>query len=206
MPAAPGWRFVSCSCGYYDWGEKGKYIFEELPVVGWGLVEGSVYPLVWYKHFNLATTPDEICRDFPWRVYKIVPPGKEPDFEGLKKQAEWKREEHEESLKNREGEYTELWNGKIVSCTGGHKCQDCHARYEGYMVLDEVWQAAGLGEHENVCIPCLSHRLGRELTLADFCDAPVNGPIGYLKNQKEILRRRACRFALMPAHSTEVTH
>jgi hypothetical protein len=47
---------------------------------------------------------------------------------------------------------------------------------EYYMVHDEVWTAAGLPLNGGgmLCIGCLEQRLGRELTLSDFPDFPVN--------------------------------
>lgn len=90
-------------------------------------------------------------------------------------------------------ERTELWDGKTRCHTADFECDDCHVGFMMYSAEDSVWQAAGLVQHNNVCIPCLSRRLARELTLTDFTDALVNGPIGYLKNQKKILRQRARR-------------
>jgi hypothetical protein len=86
--------------------------------------------------------------------------------------------------------YIECWDGKVIFFAADCKCQDCGVGYLYYCAQDEVWQAAGLGKHENVCIACLSLRLGHELTMADFTDDLCNGPVGYLKNQKEIRSRR----------------
>ena len=59
------------------------------------------------------------------------------------------------------------------------------------MVTDEIWAQAGMetdlipwyrpdgtpvGPHDYLCVGCLEARLGRELTAADFTDAPINGP------------------------------
>jgi hypothetical protein len=65
----------------------------------------------------------------------------------------------------------------------GSPCRDCYAatmppwtpdaRYEWYMVHDHVWSAAGMGGGY-LFIGCLEHRLGRQLTAADFTGAPVN--------------------------------
>ena len=42
------------------------------------------------------------------------------------------------------------------------------------MVFNEIWTAARLTYRQNVCIPCLEDRLGRELTPADFKHVPCN--------------------------------
>ena len=47
--------------------------------------------------------------------------------------------------------------------------------WEDYMVRDEIWQAAGMGEGF-LCIGCLEKRLGRELAAGDFTPWPVNNP------------------------------
>ncbi len=45
------------------------------------------------------------------------------------------------------------------------------------MVLPEIWKAAGMGVDDgNMCIGCLEDRIGRELTRADFTNAPINEP------------------------------
>jgi hypothetical protein len=44
--------------------------------------------------------------------------------------------------------------------------------WEGCMVHDRVWEAAGGEGH--VCVACLEARLGRMLTLQDFTDVPLN--------------------------------
>jgi hypothetical protein len=44
--------------------------------------------------------------------------------------------------------------------------------WEGYMVHDQVWEAAGGEGH--LCVGCLEARLGRRLTVGDFTDCPLN--------------------------------
>jgi hypothetical protein len=90
-------------------------------------------------------------------------------------------------------EYREEWGGELVRLPSHWKCEHCHVGYELYMVEDDVWQAAGLGYSNNVCLLCLTRRLGRELTLDDFTDAGCNGLLRYLKNQRKVLRRAARR-------------
>jgi hypothetical protein len=53
-------------------------------------------------------------------------------------------------------------------------CKDCRGEYGGYMVNDELWASAGLGPRDFCCRSCLSNRLGRPLTNADYTLAPVN--------------------------------
>jgi hypothetical protein len=52
------------------------------------------------------------------------------------------------------------------------------ARAEYYMVHDHVWGAAGMTLLRGcLCIGCLEHRIGRQLTAADFDpDVPINDP------------------------------
>lgn len=63
-------------------------------------------------------------------------------------------------------------------------CRDCGtdtypdppepgAGCEWYMLRDDLWKTAGAGRGY-LCIACLEHRLGRQLTAADFTGAPVN--------------------------------
>jgi hypothetical protein len=61
----------------------------------------------------------------------------------------------------------------------GFECVDCrvntNAINEYYMVNREVWLASGLKSNGGMlCIGCLEHRIGRELTRKDFTDAPIN--------------------------------
>lgn len=80
------------------------------------------------------------------------------------------------------------------------RCQDCglntcprwrlRGRVEMYMVLDRVWDAAGMPSEVRLspagrffvfspgvlCIGCLERRLGRRLTPPDFEDVPLNEP------------------------------
>ena len=44
---------------------------------------------------------------------------------------------------------------------------------EYYMVTDEIWKRYGIGR-SMICIGCLEHRLGRELTSGDFTAWPIN--------------------------------
>lgn len=64
-------------------------------------------------------------------------------------------------------------------------CSDCLANTSGfapgsiseyYMVHDHLWDAAtaDLDGRGMLCIGCLERRLGRQLTAADFTDAPIN--------------------------------
>ena len=56
----------------------------------------------------------------------------------------------------------------------GSRCYDCGSSEDLYVLKDEVWAATGMGEHGFLCTGCVEQRLGRELTRADFTDAPVN--------------------------------
>lgn len=60
----------------------------------------------------------------------------------------------------------------------GFQCARCGVDtreiHEYYMLTDASWAAADVGEFAMACIGCVEARLGRELTGADFSDAPVN--------------------------------
>jgi hypothetical protein len=60
-------------------------------------------------------------------------------------------------------------------------CADCGvdtcpvetgSRAESFMVHDEIWAAAG--DEDHLCVGCLEHRLGRQLTPGDFTDCKMN--------------------------------
>lgn len=59
-------------------------------------------------------------------------------------------------------------------------CLDCQVdtsrgeAEEYYMVHTELWLEVNPGNDGMLCIGCLEKRLGRELTRADFTDAPIN--------------------------------
>lgn len=58
-------------------------------------------------------------------------------------------------------------------------CLDCKVdtfhNGEYYMVQFDLWyQAVPKGKSGMLCIGCLENRLGRQLTPADFLDAPLN--------------------------------
>ena len=58
-------------------------------------------------------------------------------------------------------------------------CQDCQdLGPEYYMVADAVWLEAGLDEGF-CCLDCLTNRLGRSLTAADFPQVQVNRLVLY---------------------------
>lgn len=54
-------------------------------------------------------------------------------------------------------------------------CMDCYKHWGGwYMIHDHLWQKICPGEVGHLCINCCQRRLGRNLTEADFTDAPIN--------------------------------
>lgn len=63
---------------------------------------------------------------------------------------------------------------KLVRPSWQTFCQQCSSRYGIYMVVEKVWNDAGLGAEDNVCPTCLRKRLGRALTYRDFTSAPFN--------------------------------
>lgn len=61
-------------------------------------------------------------------------------------------------------------------------CLDCGIHTtdigEYFMVQDTLWRKVCPAPRAMMCIGCLEKRLGRELTPADFTDAPINGAGG----------------------------
>lgn len=61
-------------------------------------------------------------------------------------------------------------------------CRDCQRAPENdqvvmnYMVKNEVWNQV-MPARGFLCLACLAHRLGRNLTIDDFINAPINKPI-----------------------------
>jgi hypothetical protein len=50
-----------------------------------------------------------------------------------------------------------------------------NGRWEHYMVLPEIWKAAGMGAGDGyLCIGCLEKRIRRKLKPKDFTGAPIN--------------------------------
>ena len=62
------------------------------------------------------------------------------------------------------------------------KCHDCKQSHANYMVYNSVWDLAFPDYAEvkrrygfaNLCLECLSSRLGRALTIDDFPHVPIN--------------------------------
>jgi len=46
-----------------------------------------------------------------------------------------------------------------------------------YMLKDSVWSEAGLKPRDLCCIQCAEVKLGRDFTINDFADVPVNNAI-----------------------------
>ena len=68
------------------------------------------------------------------------------------------------------------WREFMTLGNGHGPCADCAintyiANY--YMVTKAIWAAHGAGDGL-LCIDCLQARMGRNLTLDDFIDCPVN--------------------------------
>jgi hypothetical protein len=71
------------------------------------------------------------------------------------------------------------------SQTGGVRmkipCNDCRKNIaksgDWYLCKDKIWKRLGLGERDNLCIPCLDKRLGREARFPqDIVSVPVWSP------------------------------
>lgn len=67
-----------------------------------------------------------------------------------------------------------------------HDCVDCgnDSTNERYMVLHDVWAAAGMCPYGLLCIGCLEQRLGRRLRPADFLDVLLNTDPGYQRSER----------------------
>ena len=80
---------------------------------------------------------------------------------------------------------------KVMSGLSRLECAVC-GRVNGfdfYMVHDEVWKEAALRRDESCCLPCLSEKLGRALTIDDFdAKKPMNRPVifGYRMARREL--------------------
>lgn len=58
---------------------------------------------------------------------------------------------------------------------GRDECADCGTYPAHYMVLDDVWKAAGMSPDGGyLCVLCLERRIGRRLTPDDFDGCPMN--------------------------------
>src|SRR6516162_9166770 len=66
------------------------------------------------------------------------------------------------------------------------------AEWDEYIVRPEVWRAAGMGARGFLCTPCLSKRLGRKLTAADYLARPggvgADGKLGFITTKVDALR------------------
>jgi len=71
-------------------------------------------------------------------------------------------------------------------------CRDCEGSTENYMVHNALWgEFVPEDDHQGgffICLTCLEDRMGRELTIKDFTDKPIN---------------RALRFGLKLARRKE---
>jgi hypothetical protein len=64
----------------------------------------------------------------------------------------------------------------------GHDCQQCKGPNDPYMLTFPLWQELTTREERRgfLCLDCVEIRLGRQLKLEDFLDAPINfGVFGF---------------------------
>lgn len=57
------------------------------------------------------------------------------------------------------------------------KCSMCERLWDhtwSYMVVNELWEEAGLVSHELCCLPCLQELIPRRLSYSDFPSYPIN--------------------------------
>lgn len=81
--------------------------------------------------------------------------------------------------------------GKVLTWRIGEikPCQDCGCKHpEPYGVSDELWAAAGMVEGV-LCLDCLQKRIGRDLTIFDFTNYPINEGIRFGYNLGRDLNR-----------------
>lgn len=80
-------------------------------------------------------------------------------------------------------------------------CADCSGPTDYYTARDELWATHGAGDGD-LCLPCLSARVGRPLTIDDFsiCGATVGHPairlllLGILERYPEVPRQSPSRL------------
>lgn len=89
----------------------------------------------------------------------------------------------------------EIWEGerpeRLMSEQDYHAflCVDCRQStlfgHEYYMVTDEVWAAARMGENDGMlCVGCLERRIGHELRAEDFAAAAINQDPEMLRSER----------------------
>jgi superfamily II helicase len=54
------------------------------------------------------------------------------------------------------------------------RCGICTLILSEYMLRDEVWTCVMRRKNDRICIECAEKRLGRDLTIDDFKQVPVN--------------------------------
>ena len=65
------------------------------------------------------------------------------------------------------------------------RCNDCNSLPDNYMVKNELWESLGLSYRDNLCLSCLTSRLGRRLREDDLMRHPtgetwpINRPLLY---------------------------
>ena len=83
--------------------------------------------------------------------------------------------------KTQAGEWEKIKSKRELELDAAFICMDCGADTdeidEYYSVTEQVWESATQTQGDGkgmLCVGCLETRIGRQLTPADFPDAPVN--------------------------------
>ena len=85
----------------------------------------------------------------------------------------WKQRTYGDSPTLTGGERGEKMSGYVRALEDPYACDDCGADHDDYTVTKELWQGLGLKFRDNLCLDCLTKRLGRRLTSADLVDKPI---------------------------------
>ena len=67
----------------------------------------------------------------------------------------------------------------MISCANRYDCIDCRGINDLFMVTNTLWTGLGLSYRDNLCLDCLTKRLGRRLTQQDLTDVPINRGLFY---------------------------
>lgn len=80
----------------------------------------------------------------------------------------------------------------------GFFCLDCNVNTlaidEYYMVQFSLWREANPSEEGMLCIGCLENRIGRQLTVDDFIEAPVNYFCKFQGTSERLMSRLTDKF------------
>lgn len=59
-------------------------------------------------------------------------------------------------------------------------CIDCGGPSDPYMLRHDLWRSLKLNYSDNLCLSCLTARLGRRIHDSDLLNVPVNRALRYV--------------------------